>query len=119
MKRTGQKRSGCPVALALTWDGARWPARSLPPEARAFLQGSAKPSAVPAAGELASLFAADEIREIRVCWVPRLKGGEGTLSEPGPTPLGKRIPFRPVVILRFGEVLGVVYRRSPGRAADA
>jgi len=113
MKSAGRKRSGRTVALALTWDGARWAARSLPPKARAFLQGSGKPRAVPAAEALASLLAADEIGEIRVCWVPRLKGGEGTLSEPGPTPLGKRIPFRPVRTSRFGEVLGVVYRRSP------
>jgi hypothetical protein len=116
MKSASRKRSGRTVALALTWDGARWPARSLPPKARAFLQGSGKPRAVPAAGEMSALFAADGIREIRVCWVPRLKGGEGTLSEPGQTPLGKRIPFRPIRTSHFGEVLGVVYRRRPARA---
>jgi hypothetical protein len=113
MKRTGQETSGRAIALALTWDGACWPARSLPPKARAFLRGRGKPFAVPAAGELAPLFAADGIREIRVCWVPRLKGGEGTLSEPFQTPSGKRMLFRGAKTLRFGEVLGVVYRRSP------
>jgi len=112
MRRNGKtKDGGRIIALALTWDGARLPARSLPPKARAFLRGGEKPSALPADGELSRLFAADGIREIRVCWVPSLKGGEGTLSEPFQTASGKRIPFCAVKTSRFGEVLGVVYRR--------
>jgi hypothetical protein len=113
MKRSGKtKHAGRIIALALTWDGVRCPSRSLPPKARAFLRGGEKPSALPTAGELSTLFAADRIREIRVCWVPRLKGGEETLSEPLQTISGKRIPFCAVKTSRFGEVLGVVYRRS-------
>jgi len=117
MKPAGRKTSGRAIALALTWDGARWPARLLPPKARAFLQGRAKLLTVPAAGELSTLLAKDGIGEIRVCWVPRLKGGEGTLSKPFRTPWGKRIPFQAVTTSRFGEVLGVVYRRNLVQAA--
>jgi hypothetical protein len=123
MRRTIKTKSeGRTIALALTWDGARWPVRSLPREARAFLRGPEKSAAVPAAGELSALFFEDGITEIRVCWVPRLKGGGGTLSEPFQTPSRKRIPFRAVKTARFGEALGVVYRRnrvSPARRKTA
>ncbi len=108
MKSNGAKKSLAPraIALALTWDGARWPVRSLPPKARAFLGGV---PAVPSPRTAATLFAQDQVREVRVCWVPRLKGGDTVLSEP--FPLEKRIGFRPVRIVRFGDVLGVVYKR--------
>jgi hypothetical protein len=98
------------LALALTWDGARWPAKTLPPKARAFLGANAH--AVPSAKKVAALLAADAVREIRVCWVPHLKGGDNVLSETFPAPKGRRIPFRAIKTTRFGEVLGVIYRRS-------
>ena len=103
--KTGGK--GSVIALALTWDGARWPARTLPPKARAFLAGPA----VPSARKMAELFADDQVREIRVCWVPRLKGGSAVLSEPFQTPAGTRIGFQSVKTVRFGDILGVIYRR--------
>lgn len=99
------------VALALTWDGARWPARTLPPKARAFLAGKSRASAPPSARKVAQLFAADQIKEIRICWVPRLKGGNDVLAEPFPTPAGLRLGFQPVKTIPFGDILGVIYRR--------
>jgi len=99
--------AGVVVALTLTWDGARWPARTLPPKARAFLAGAA----IPSAQKMAELLADDQVREIRVCWVPRLKGGGAVLSEPFQTPAGIRIGFQSVKTVRFGDVLGVIYRR--------
>ena len=105
MNRAG--RTGSVVALALTWDGSRWPIQTLPPKARAFLSGSKAPSAQ----TLAKLFAEDQIGEIRVCWIPHLKGGWGILSESFQTPTGKRIRFRSVKTVRFGDILGVIYRR--------
>ncbi len=102
------------IALALTWDGARWPTRSLPPKARAFL--GAAGSALPSAKKAAALFAADAIDEIRVCWVPRLKGGDNVLADVFAAPEGRRVPFRAVRTMRFGDVLGVIYRHcSRGR----
>ena len=101
---------GTVVALALTWDGTRWPIRSLPPEARSFLAAGKSVPAPPAA-KVAKLFQADRIKEIRVCWIPRLKGGTPVLAEPF-TPLGgKRLPFRAVRHSPFGDILGVIYRR--------
>jgi hypothetical protein len=97
------------IALALTWDGARWPARTLPPKARAFL--ARRSGKIPSARKMAELFADDQVREIRVCWVPRLKGGSAVLSEPFQTPAQTRIGFRAAKTVRFGDVLGVVYRR--------
>jgi hypothetical protein len=108
MKRP-QKVAGAAVALALTWDGARWPARTLPPKARAFLAG--RSGKIPSHRKMAELFTDDQIREIRICWVPRLKGGDEVLSEPFPAPAGKRIGFQTVKTLRFGDILGVIYRR--------
>jgi hypothetical protein len=107
-KTTGK---GSVIALALTWDGARRPARALPPKARAFLAG--RSGKIPSARKLAKLFADDQVREIRVCWVPRLKGGGAVLSEPFPTATGMRLAFRSTKTVRFGDILGVVYRRTP------
>jgi hypothetical protein len=57
------------------------------------------------------LLAGGEVRELRICWMPRLKGGEETLVAPFRTLPTARIPFRPVRMRPFGDVLGVVYRR--------
>jgi len=97
------------IALALTWDGARWPIRTLPPKARAFLSG--RSGKIPSARKVAELFADDRVREIRVCWVPRLKGGNEVLSEPFQTATGTRLAFRSTKTVRFGDILGVIYRR--------
>jgi hypothetical protein len=97
------------IALALTWDGARWPVTSLPPKARAFLGAVGYSS--PTRRQAARLLAADAVTEMRLCWVPRLKGGENVLSESFAASKGKRVPFRAVKTTRFGDVLGVVYRR--------
>jgi len=105
VKKTAHART---ISLALTWDGARWPTRLLPPPARSFLRNHAAPSA----RELSALFSADEIDELRICWVPKLKGGEPSLSEPFQTPSGQRLPFRSVATVPFGDVLGVVYRKN-------
>jgi hypothetical protein len=96
------------VALALTWDGCRWPVRSLPAAARAFLRvGSGK---VPNAATLGKLLADGKIGELRICWVPRLRGGDDVLAEPFSTPDGLRLRFRAAKPRRFGDVLGVIYR---------
>jgi len=114
MKRTGKIASANGVvALALTWDGARWPAKSLPPKARAFLKGPAKNLVVPDSRKLSAHFSDNQVREIRICWVPCLKGGPEVLSEPFQTASGKRLNFRSVETTHFGDVLGVVYRRHP------
>ncbi len=109
--KTGKSRS---IALALTWDGARWPVGALPPKARAFLHGASGDKSLPSTGGLAGLLAADQISEMRICWVPRLKGGEGVLSAPLVTPDGKRLAFRAAGMARFGDVLGIRYRRKRG-----
>lgn len=103
------KRAPTTIALALTWDGARWPVKSLPPKARAFLAqgGAVKP---PSARKLASLFADKAVREIRICWVPRLKGGDDTLCVPFASPDGKRSLFPMAKAVSLGDVLGMVYR---------
>ncbi len=96
--------------VALTWDGARWPRRSLSTAARAFLgDGLGK---VPARAELAELFRDDRVKEIRVCWVPCLLGGDETLSDSFRAPDGKRVNFRIARTRRMGDILGVVYRRK-------
>lgn len=94
------------LAQALTWDGARWPVRSLPPAARKFLSGgfSAHPKKV------AELFQAGEVHEVRICWVPALRGGEETMNLPFAVPGGKRISFQVKKMVSFGDVLGVIYR---------
>jgi hypothetical protein len=99
------------VALALTWDGARWPVRSLPPRARAFLADKSRRQSTPSAKSVAKLLSDDQVEEIRVCWVPRLKGGDEVLSEPFQAEGGKRLAFRSVKITRLEDYLGVVYRR--------
>ena len=97
------------IALALTWDGARWPLKSLPPKARTFLR--AKGFASPTRREVARLLAMDVVKELRLCWVPKLKGGDDVLAEVFAAPKNKRVPFRAVKTSQFGDVLGVVYRR--------
>jgi hypothetical protein len=94
------------AAAALTWDGARWPAHRLPAKARAFL---GKPTS---AAKLAALLAEKTPHELRICWVPRLKGGNKTLCPPFPAPNGKRIPYRLIRTTTFGDVLGAVYQRE-------
>jgi hypothetical protein len=107
---TAVKRSatGRVVALALTWDGSRWPARSLPPAARAFLGRTL--GRAPRAASMSELLAAGKIRELRICWAPRLQGGDEVLAAPFSPPGGRRVRFRTVEQRRFGDVLGVVYR---------
>jgi hypothetical protein len=95
------------VSLALTWDGARWPIRRLPPKARAFLASTAAPSVL----NVAQLFKDDQITELRICWIPCLKGGNDVLSAPFPVPEGRKIDFKPISTIPFGDILGVVYRR--------
>jgi hypothetical protein len=106
MNRAAQSKK---VALALTWDGARWPVRALPQQARGFLaaEGHARPSR----REMAALLAGEVIREMRICWVPRLKGGDEVMADPFQTLGGKRLSFRAGQIRRFGDILGVIYRR--------
>lgn len=101
--------AGRVVALALTWDGARWPVRGLQPKARAFLGGS---GAVPSSKAMAKLLAQNAVWELRVCWVPRLKGGADVLAEPFATSDGLRVAFRLVKTVRLGDMLGVVYRKT-------
>jgi hypothetical protein len=94
------------AAAALTWDGARHPARRLPVRARAFL-GPVTP-----AKKLAALLAQGGPAELRICWVPRLRGGEDVLLPPFETRRGKRLAFRLMRTVAFGPVLGAVYRRK-------
>jgi|HubBroStandDraft_1064217.scaffolds.fasta_scaffold346653_2 hypothetical protein len=111
MKRAPIRKNRRVIAVALTWDGARWPIRSLPPKVRAFLGDSARKSGSFRIGDPARLFARDDIHEIRVCWVPRLKGGDDVLAAPFPAPGNKRIAFQAVRRVRLGDYFGVVYRR--------
>jgi len=99
------------VALALTWDGARWPIKKLPSQARSFLLGRSKKPPTLTRRTLAALFAKDTIKEIRVCWVPQLKGGDEVLSEPFTAPSGKRLAFTATKIRHIEDTLGVVYQR--------
>jgi hypothetical protein len=93
------------AAAALTWDGARFPAQRLPAKARVFLGKSTPPA------KLAALIATQNLAELRICWVPRLRGGDDVLTAPFPTPDGKRVPFRLVRTVPFGDIFGAVYRR--------
>jgi len=111
MKRAQAKAPVRAIALALTWDGARWPGK-LPPKARAFLAGKSKSLSTPTTKELSRLFSTDEIREMRICWVPRLKGGREVLSEPLTVPGRKRLGFAAIKMIRLGDSLGVIYRRK-------
>ncbi len=101
-------RNDSVIALAMTWDGSRLPTRTLPPRARAFLNGKSR--MVFNARNAAKLFADDRVKEIRVCWVPQLRGGDDVLCSP--FPLSKRLAFRATQTTPFGDVLGVVYRRT-------
>ena len=96
------------AAAALTWDGARFPVRRLPEKARRFL-GPATPAA-----RLGALLQSKTLFELRICWVPRLRGGPETLCPPFTTPNGRRLAFRLVRTVPLGEVLGAVYRRTSG-----
>ena len=93
------------ISLALTWDGARWPTHALPPKVRAFLGKAVAPSARAMAG----LFQDDQVKELRICWVPRLKGGEDVLALPFSTQT--RIAFKPAKTIALGDMLGVIYKR--------
>ncbi len=95
------------ISAALAWDGARVSARSLPSAAKKFLAVAPSTSTQKAA----KLFAAGNVREIRICWVPRLQGGDQTLSAPFAALNGKRLAFRAAKTRRYGEILAVVYRR--------
>jgi hypothetical protein len=97
------------IGLALTWDGSRWPARSLPAKARAFLAG--KDIITSGRRAVARLMADDGVEEIRICWVPSLMGGDDVLTGPFSAKDGKRIPFKVAQTKLFGEICGVVYRR--------
>jgi hypothetical protein len=101
------------IALALTWDGARWPIRTLPPKARAFLAKPAPSAPVPSTRIMAELLRDDQVAELRICWVPRLKGGRDVLSDPFQTATGRRLGFKATRTVVIGDILGVVYRRSP------
>jgi hypothetical protein len=103
-------RNGTVLALALTWDGARWPVQTLPAKARTFLGKSTR--RIPSARKTAKLFIDDQVTEMRICWMPRLKGGSEVLSGLFRTPAEKRIGFRMMKTVRFGDILGVVYRRT-------
>jgi hypothetical protein len=94
------------AAAALTLDGVRFPARRLPAKARAFL------GAVTPARKLATLLSQGGPVELRICWVPRLRGGSDVLAPPFQTANGKRVAFRMVRTVAFGDVLGAVYRRG-------
>jgi hypothetical protein len=109
MKRAAESKMGAKIALALTWDGARWPVKKLPAKARAFL--AMKGSGTPSPREMARLFVEEQVSEMRICWVPRLKGGDDVLAEVFPAPQGRRVSFRATRVTRLGDVLGVVYRR--------
>ena len=101
------KRAGPVISLALTWDGARWPMRGLPPKARAFLAASSAPKA----GAVTKLLRNDRVAELRVCWVPRLKGGSDVLADSFLTATGRRINFRATKTILFGDIVGVIYRK--------
>ena len=104
-----RQRSKQVISLALTWDGVRWPTKSLPPKARAFLRAKSAKLTTVSAQKATELFSQDEVIECRICWVPRLQGGPHVLSEPFMTPSGKRLGFTARRMVRFGDVLGVVY----------
>jgi hypothetical protein len=97
------------LALALTWDGVRQPLRSLPAAARAFLEIVAP---APSMAHLGALLQKQEIDEIRVCWIPHLQGGDDVLCPPFSAGDGLRIGYRAAQSRRFGDILGVVYRRK-------
>ena len=93
------------AAAALTWDGARFPARRLTARARTFL------GAVTPAARINRLLEENGSLELRICWVPKLLGGPATLCPPFGTKDGRRVGFRLVRTIALGEMLGAVYRR--------
>jgi hypothetical protein len=106
-----QKARGLAVALALAWDGSLLSFRQLPPQAQAFLNAGA--GKCPSARKMARLFRDDAVRELRICWVPRLGGKTGTLADPFLTQSGHRLAFRAIETKHLdGDCHGVVYRRS-------
>jgi hypothetical protein len=96
------------VGLALTWDGARWPVSRLPDKAQKFLASSTK---APATTQLSRLLVDDRVRELRICWVPRIKGGNTTLAMPFVIPGGKRLGFEETRRVQLGDCCGLIYRR--------
>jgi hypothetical protein len=113
MKRVSRDDSATQVlALALTWDGARYPVSKLPSKARAFLKARVGSQKSPSPRAVARLLKSDQLEEIRICWVPRLKGGTAVLSEPFERVTRTRIAFRAARTIALGDHLGVIYRRS-------
>ncbi len=104
-----RKPSVSSVAVALAWDGSRGSLRAVPRAARTFLGGRGK--RIPGPALLAQKLALGQIRELRVCWLPRLRGGEPVLAAPLATTDGLRLNFRAVKRRPFGDALVVVYRR--------
>jgi hypothetical protein len=104
-----KKTSPLRVAVALAWDGSRCPLRAVPRAARGFLGAKAKKCPGPAV--LADGLNRGLIRELRVCWLPRLQGGEPVLAANFVTGDGRRLNFHAGARRRFGDALVVVYRR--------
>jgi len=92
------------AAAALSWDGARVPASKLPVKARAFL------GTITARKKLAALLSDGAPVELRICWVPHLRGGPDVLVPPFSAKDGRRLAFRTIRTASFGPILGVVYR---------
>ena len=113
MKRApvNRRRRGAKIALALTWDGARWPVRvAAAQSARAFLGGEGLARRLRGA-RWPRLFAADACQaKMRICWVPRLKGGDNVLADPFVHRRMAGASLSRVEDDAFGDVLGVVYR---------
>lgn len=93
------------ASAALSWDGARLPPAKLPVKARAFL------GEIISAKKFAALLTKSGPLELRICWVPRLRGGTDLLVPPFATRDGRRVCFRLVRTIPFGSILGAVYRR--------
>jgi len=110
MRRVAKAKKPSVVAVALTWDGARAPVSGLSVKARAFLKAGVVAAAL-TPKRMAELLAERRVKEIRVCWVPRLSGGREVLAVPFSREDGKRVGFRMVRRVELGECLGVVYRR--------
>ncbi len=105
----GEKGAASSVAVALAWDGSRGSLRAVPRAARVFLGLRAEKTPSPAI--LAEGLAGGQIRELRICWLPRLRGGDPVLAVPLVTRDGLRLNFRAVQRRQFGDALVVVYRR--------
>jgi hypothetical protein len=99
------------IALALTWDGARWPTAKLSRQAQAFL-GKGHLSPIRSRREITKFLGKNQVVEIRICWVPSLRGGDQVLSDPFVISSGKRLGFRVAKMRSFENVLGVIYRRA-------